>query len=63
MHLGQCLAGTALVKDGDLRWQTPCPNGASWHVVIDLGNQVGAMIALCEWHAAVYRRENLFTNL
>jgi hypothetical protein len=63
MHLGQCLAGSSLVKDSDPRWALPCQSGASWHLVIDVGHEVGVVMPLCLWHCDLYRRENLFTNL
>jgi hypothetical protein len=63
MHLGQCLAGVALVRDGDPRWELPCQSGASWHVIIYTGQDVGVAVPLCLWHSGMYHRENMFTNL
>ena len=63
MHLGQCLAGTTLVKDGDARWDTPCKNGAGGNLIIDIGHDVGVVVPLCAWHYGLYRSENMFTNI
>ena len=61
MHLGQCVAGTSIGKDGDPRWETPCLNGAGGYTIIDAGEGVGVVLALCRWHHDLYRAENLFT--